>query len=369
MTRLIGLFLALLIPVGTAVSQNEPASNPPQQNMPQPQLHPRLEEPANVPVPTDRQIRLDVQVSDKSGAPVRGLQKEDFTVLDDKRPQSILSFHAADSGTPADSVEIVLVIDAVNAGFQSVSYERNEVRKFLLQNGGKLAQPTSIVFFADAGAKMQDRPSRDGNNLVSLYEQFETGLRTVNRSQGFYGAADRLELSLKTLSQLTNYEKARPGRKLVIWFSPGWPLLTGPSIQLTQKDEQHFFQSIVEASTGLRQARITLYSIDPLGLADAGGIRLSYYEQFLKGVSNPTRAQAANLSLQVLCVQSGGRVLNGSNDLTQELATAASDANAFYVLSFEGARADHPDEYHAIEVNLDKPGVKARTRTGYYAQP
>ena len=201
---------------------------------------------------------------------------------------------------------------------------------------------------------MQDRPSRDGNNLVSLYEQFETGLRTVNRSQGFYGAADRLELSLKTLSQLTNYEKARPGRKLVIWFSPGWPLLTGPSIQLTQKDEQ---------------ARITLYSIDPLGLADAGGIRLSYYEQFLKGVSNPTRAQAANLSLQVLCVQSGGRVLNGSNDLTQELATAASDANAFYVLSFEGARADHPDEYHAIEVNLDKPGVKARTRTGYYAQP
>jgi hypothetical protein len=30
---------------------------------------------------------------------------------------------------------------------------------------------------------------------------------------------------------------------------------------------------------------------------------------------------------------------------------------------------DGPNEYHALEMKFDKPGLKALTRTGYYAQP
>jgi VWFA-related protein len=356
-------------------SQNDQAqSNQTQSNQPQgaqatqPQLQPRPAEPEKTPVAANRSIQINVQVDDKSGAPILGLQKEDFTVLDDKRPQNILAFRAVDSdGEP--TVEVVLVVDAVNVGFQTVSYERAELRKFLLQNAGKLAEPTSLVFFTDRGAEMQKGFSRDGNALAALYDKYETGIRSINRSQGIYGAAERFEMSLKTLSEITAYEKARPGRKLMIWFSPGWPLLTGPAIEPTRKDEEHFFTSIVDFSTQLRLADITLYSVDPLGLADAGGVRISYYEEFLKGVTRPGRSQAANLSLQVLAVQSGGRVLNSSNDLTQEIAECVSDAKAFYVLSFESARADHPNEYHAIEVKVDKPGARVRARTGYYAQP
>src|SRR6202035_3916447 len=96
-------------------------------------------------------------------------------------------------------------------------------------------------------------------------------------------------MSIKTLMSLVSYEEKRPGRKLMIWFSPGWPLLSGPNIQLSDKDEHKIFSSIVAASTGLRQARITLYSIDPLGLADAAGTRVSYYKEFLKGVSSAGR--------------------------------------------------------------------------------
>lgn len=344
------------------------------QNTPPPQLQPRPAEPekAPSPPPADRQIELTVQVTDKSGAPVRGLQKEDFTVLDDKRPQNILSFKAVDEqgGKNANPpVEVILVVDAVNASFQAVTYERIELKKFLLQNGGKLAQPVSLVIFADTGTKMQQGSSRDGNALASLYDQYATGLRIINRSQGFYGAADRFTLSLRMLTSLVDYESKQPGRKLVIWFSPGWPLLTGPNIEYTHKDEEGFFNSIVATSNEMRRANITLYSIDPLGLADAGGVRISYYEEFLKGVKFASQAQAANLSLQVFAVQSGGRVLNSSNDITAEIAKCTVDAEAFYVLSFEAAHADHANEFHAIDVKVDKPGAKARTRTGYYAQP
>ena len=116
------------------------------QNNPQPQLQPRAAEPAK-PSGPDREISLDVQVTDKSGAPVRGLQQQDFAVLDDKRPQNILSFHAVDNGgdSTTDPVQVVLVVDAVNTGYNSISYARKELKKFLMQNGGKLAQPVSLV--------------------------------------------------------------------------------------------------------------------------------------------------------------------------------------------------------------------------------
>jgi VWFA-related protein len=313
-----------------------------------------------------------VQVTDKSGAPVRGLQKQDFTILDDKRPQNILSFHAVDSAAASTAdlpVEIVLVVDSVNSSFHGVGFERGEIKKFLLENGGKLAQPVSLVIFSDAGTKIQNGSSRDGSALAALYDQYETGLRVINRSQGIYGAMERFDMSLKALTSIVAYEGTRPGRKLMIWFSPGWPLLAGPNLQFSRKDEEQFFNSIVAASTGLRQARVTLYSIDPLGLAGAGRMRSFYYEEFLKGVSSPGRSVPADLSLQVLTVQSGGRVFNSSNDLTAAIVHCAADAEAFYVLSFESARADQANEYHAIGVTVDRPGIAARTRTGYYAQP
>ncbi|MGA8493258.1 MAG: VWA domain-containing protein [Terriglobales bacterium] len=368
MGRFFRWFLVLLLPLA-AVSQQKPT--PPQNTAP-PQLQTRPAAPS-LPPPggTDRQITLDVQVTDKSGGAVRGLQKQDFTLLDDKQTKNILSFRAVDGSTVStmDPVEVVLVVDAVNATFQTVNYERNEIRKFLLQNGGKLSQPVSLIVFTDAGTKIQEGSSRDGNVLAALYDQYETGLRSINRSQGFYGAADRFDLSLKTLTSVIDYEDKRPGRKLMIWLSPGWPLLEGPNVQLSTKDEQRLFNAIVAASTGLRQARITLYSVDPLGLTDAASIRVSFYEEFLKGVAIPRQVQPGDLGLQVLVVQSGGRVLNSSNDLTTELAHCAADADAFYVLSFEAARADQANEYHSITVKMDKPGIAARTRTGYYAQP
>jgi VWFA-related protein len=310
-----------------------------------------------------------VQVTDKSGAAVRGLQKQDFTVLDDKQSKAIQSFVAVDNATSATPVEIVLVIDAVNTSFTAVTYERSELKKFLLQNGGKLAQPVSLVVFSDNGTKMQEGSSRDGNALASLYDQYETGLRYLNRSQGVYGAAERFDMSIKTLMSLVSYEEKRPGRKLMIWFSPGWPVLSGPNIQLSGKDEREIFNSIVAASGGLRQARITLYSIDPHGPQEAGGIRVSYYKEFLKGVASASRAVPGDLGLEVLAVQSGGNVFNSTNDLTRAIENCVSDASAFYTLSFESAKPDRADEYHELQVKVDKPGTTARTRTGYYAEP
>jgi VWFA-related protein len=136
----------------------------------------------------------------------------------------------------------------------------------------------------------------------------------------------------------------------------------------SERQRQWFFTSILALSDGLRRARITLYSIDPLGTADALSLRTDY-KQFLKPVKKAGQADLGDLALQVLASQSGGLVLNSSNDLAGEIATCAADSNSYYVLSFEGLPGDGPNEYHALDIKLDKPGLTARTRSGYYAQP
>lgn len=365
MKRFFYVALLAVFAFGNGFSQSPDSSR---QTTP-PQLQPR---PANSPADVSREIMLDVQVTDHSGTAVRGLQQEDFTLLDDKQPQDILSFREANGAVQAAAdpvTEIFLVVDAVNTGVRTVPYERDAIKQFLLRNGGQLPQPVSLIVFTSGETKIQSQPSRDGKSLVELYDQYETGLRTITRSQGFYGAEERFTRSINTLNAFATDAAKRPGRKLMVWFSPGWPLLSGPSVRISDKAENQLFDQIVSLSNKLRQARVTLYVVDPIGVTEAGSIRSHYYENFLKGVSSPSHAVPGNLGLQVLAIQSGGRVFNGSNDLANELANCVADAEDYYVLSFNGHPADKQHEYHALTLKVNKPGFTVRTRSGYYAQP
>ncbi len=319
--------------------------------------------------PPNRQITLDVVVTDKSGKPVPGLRQQDFTLLDNKQPQKILSFEAVQGGASDPPVDVVLVVDEVNTTFTNVSFERAQIEKFLKHDGGELPRPVSLAVLSDAGMAMGGVTTQDGSALIAELDRNKAGLRTITRSQGVYGADDRVGLSLHALQQLADFETPRPGRKLVIWISPGWPLLTSPRNELTDKDQRRFFSNIVALSDSLRRARITLYSIDPLGTDDSGGFRTSYYQEFVKGVKKASQVQMGNVGLQVFATQTGGRVFVSDNDLASEIATAVADANAFYILTFDSLPGDGPNEYHSLEIKLDKPGLKALTRTGYYAQP
>jgi VWFA-related protein len=155
----------------------------------------------------------------------------------------------------------------------------------------------------------------------------------------------------------------------VIWISPGWPLLSGPRVQLTGKEQEGLFKTIVALSDAMRQSRITLYSIDPLGLSDSRGLRALRYQNYVKGVKRASQVSIGNLALQVLAEQSGGRAIQYDNDIGSEIVTSIADTSAYYVVSFDGLPGDGPNEYHALEMKIDKPGLKARTRAGYYAQP
>jgi VWFA-related protein len=326
-------------------------------------------------------ITLDVVVTNKSGKPQTGLQHQDFTLLDNKIPQKILSFQAVEEpGAPAaPPVEVVLVIDTVNASPVTVANERLQIQNYLRRNGGKLSHPTSVVVFSDSGLKNLGAPTLDSIALsAALDDKDVIGLHEMHKASGESGDFQVLMSSINKLYSLAGFEAKKPGKKMVIWISPGWPLLASVGSEMYAKGKEQLFSTLVLLSTAIRQARITLYSIDPEGATGGGFGRLQTksegfgrfsYESYLKGVSAPKEMMPPNLSLQVLATRSGGRVLTTGNDIGAQIDDCISDTKAFYVLAFESIPTEHPDEYHALELKVDKPSLTARTSAGYYAQP
>jgi VWFA-related protein len=256
-------------------------------------------------------INLDVVVTPKSGPPVADLEQKDFTVFDNKTLQPITSFHARDGSH--DPGHVIILIDAVNSTYQNIAWDRGEIGKFLRANGGHLSQPTSLALFTDTGTQVMQGFVTDGNELATALDNFAIGLRNVRRSSQWQ-ASDRLQLSMRALNQLIEHDGSLPGRKMIFWVSPGWPLLSGPGVHLDGKQQNQLFSNIVGLSTQLRQNRITLYSVDPLGANENVG-RAFYYQDFLKGVNKPGQASFGDLGLQVLATQTGGLALTSSNDI------------------------------------------------------
>ena len=135
-------------------------------------------------------MQVDVVVTDKMGKAVSGLERNDFTLLDNNQPANILSFHPF-GGTDAKAeppVEVIFVIDTVNVDFKNVSFVRQEIEKYLARNGGHLDRPASLLVFTNTGIDSGSGPTTNGNALAAEVSQFDNHLRTIGPGEGVNGA-------------------------------------------------------------------------------------------------------------------------------------------------------------------------------------
>lgn len=158
--------LLLCLACTGAAQQTAPPAAPQDQNRPGLTHRPAPHQEAS-----QGKVKIDVLVTDTAGHPVAGLTQQDFTLLDNQKPQPILSFRAVDGSTGDGTlseppVEVILLIDEANNRLTNVAYERYQIDRFLRQNGGHLAQPVTLMIFTDRGVQTQPQPTRDGNALA-----------------------------------------------------------------------------------------------------------------------------------------------------------------------------------------------------------
>ena len=308
-------------------------------------------------------IHLDVVVTRNKSAQVGGLPQSDFTILDNGVPQHITSFQPM-AGNP-ESVKVVVVLDDVNMNFLRLPYERQQVQKFFRANGGRLAYPTRLAIVYDSRMIMTQGFTQNGLALAKVLETQAVGQRAIAYSAGIQGASNRMEISLRALHNLIAETGKLPGRKVLLWVSPGWAFFSGPQIETSPKQQRWMFHEIQSISSELRQDRITLYAINPRGTRDPDELK-NFYTAFLNPVRNYKDAQYGNLCLQAFVIHSGGLYFHLNNDIAGLMQNALNDLNSYYRITYTPPPGE-PAEYHAIQVKLAQTGLKARTIAGYYA--
>lgn len=309
-------------------------------------------------------IRLDAVVTDKAGAPIKGLGAEDFTVLDNKQRQTVSVLEAGGVSQAGDTVEAYVLIDTINAVESRVASERHDLTVYL-GRAGHLPIPTSLVFLTPDGLKIQGQSTRDASVLLSNLESNPTSLRTFLNS-GYFSAEALREKSLMAMNVLALKLSRKPGRKLVIWVSPGWAEFIFQSSRMSRKNQEELFSYEASLSVALRAARITLYSVDPNGAECVTCSRNSYYKNYLKGPFAPKDADHNDLLLQALVAKTGGKVVTGKNDIAGMIDDCLADAQHYYTLTFEAPPGAGETTFHEIKMAVNKPGAQVRTRTGYY---
>jgi VWFA-related protein len=343
-------------------------------------------------------IRLELVVTDKSGKLVTGLEPRDFTLMDNGQPSKILSLRAfnGNSAKPDQPVEVILVIDTIALPDRLASYEKQEVERFLRQNGGRLAHPVSIFWLSDAGLSTLAQPSADGSFLAEemVHNKQLALTRRALRNTQIGEPLDSLTFddppgltALKALGEIATSERTKPGRMLLLWVGPGWGMGSGKHY-FSKLTREQLFEAINWFSTLMREARLVLYSFS-VGEADGFNLTMDsgitpprgLYQDFLKGVKSDREASVDALDRKVLAVQSGGRVLEPADDLrsdilhtgltdrtpefdlVKQINSCVEEADDFYALSFNPVDTKQTDEYHDLKVEVDKPGLVVRTKT------
>ena len=167
-------------------------------------------------------IQLDVLVTDASGNPVLGLAAADLSLLENDRPQTVLSFQAF-NGSEMESeppVKIILLVDTIEMPANLANRERNSVDSYLRKNGGHLDHPLAVFLLTDSGLWTVAHPDRDGNVLAREIEHNDLALIRHNRGWQRTTAPTTgdqkdtpSESALKALGQIAADERTRPGRK------------------------------------------------------------------------------------------------------------------------------------------------------------
>ena len=305
-------------------------------------------------------------VNSKSGQPVSNLRQEDFAILDNKTPRPITSFRVM---TPAqEPVEVILFIDAVNTPYQMVAYMRQYVGKFLQANEGKLAHPTAIAILTDQGVQIDSGFSTDGNALNDSLARHTIGLRTITSSSQ-WGGLERLQICLNAFQQLLAAVSNSPRpQNRPLGFAGLATDLRGPRVFFTAKQTQGMFSSVVSFSTQMRQDNVTLYNINPVGTGSIAGDR-----RLLPSLPQRRSQDQRRAVRQPRRPGARGPERRPHNRVGQRRYRQHPEvfkrSQSMVRNCFRPTTADKPNEYHQIQIKLDKPGLVARTRTGYYSNP
>ena len=371
-TRLaLGLSLAALLAGQSLCAQQNPAPPAPPAAPIQPPATSAAPYTLRTNVPL---VILDVVATDAHGHPLLNLPRSAFHVQESGDPQTILNFETAGARIPSPEVTVnstadldrvapqapvqIILLDEFNTRFEDMAFARYSLKKFLKRQPDKLATPTLLLAVSLQKFEVLHDYTQDKQSIISALDHHFAAYPWQTHQYAWI--SERYSLAFITLRRVAQAVIGHPGHKNMIWIGRGFPpyLVQNASVD----SQQRIDTAVQDCINTLRDARVTLYTIDPAGvMADPGkyGSAAAFNDPM-----------GGNYQFSALARATGGTALFGRNDVDAEIDTAIQDGASFYTLTYRPTNTSRdPRQFRKISVTVDdQPGAKILTRQGYYLQ-
>ena len=281
----------------------------------------------------------------------------------------------------------LLIKDAVehatSAATSSSGADAAKVRSNIERSANLDQQMTTAASEVAAGSAARDNAAASeaaaAGGQAMLTQQF------VEMETRMLEAYERLErdqegqATINSLLAVISPMQKLPGRKTIIFFSEGLKL--PPNVQ--QK-----FPAVINAAN---RANVSIYSIDAAGLRIQSGTAEAARE--INSIAAARMEQQARSGDRVnsgpymrslernedvlrfdprsglgsLSDQTGGFLINNTNDLATGLRRIDDDMNGYYLLTYAPKNEDYNGRFRRINVKVARGNVDVQSRQGYYA--
>jgi VWFA-related protein len=353
-------------------------------------------------------VPVDVFVTDDRDAFVANLAASDFELLEDGKPQTISTFSLVNipieraerplfAAAPVEAdvqtnehVEgriYLILLDDLHTDFTRTPRVKAAAKRFIEQNFG--TNDLAAVVFTGRGEDAQDFTNNprllaaaidkfNGRKLTSVTMERLRGIRS-SPDGGVQPGDDTSQMerafnarnAMSTVRRLSDFMAGVRGRrKALLLISEGIDYNIYDAVGQGGATASSVLQDTHDAVAAATRGNVAIYAIDPRGLT--GG------DEDLISVSSTLPEQGAGLqslqselrlsqdSLRVLAANTGGFAAVNRNDLNSAFDRIVAENSQYYLLGFYSTNERRDGRYRKIEVRLKRPGLRVRSRNGYY---
>ena len=333
-------------------------------------------------------VQIDLRAVDRDGRFVRDLTKDDVTVFEDGREQSITAFDLVEipivterapagpivdpdvaSNAVADQGRIYLIVldDLHTHPLRSVTV-RALAREFIERY---LGPNDRAALIATSGRReLATEFTSNRGLLLDRAGRFEGGFAT-----GAQCGSDKVpcladeQTTMRYLTTLAKWLAGLDGRrKALLFISEGFD--SGISDAFTDRDG---LSRVTDAASDMREvidaaarSNVSIFAIDPRGLPGAPAATVKPVTTLSD--DDAARAVIARQSLEILANETGGFALVHSNAFSDAFARVVSESSSYYVLGYTSNNTTRDGKFRRIEVRAKRPGLVIHARSGYVAR-
>jgi VWFA-related protein len=361
-------------------------------------------------------VLVNVTVRDKNGQFVQGLKPEDFTILEDNKPQKVVSFdvenvdaapaldvtqakplpelapgQASPTSVAANTAEltaaqfkdrrlIVLFFDLSGMEPDEIDHAVTSAEHYV---DTQMATPDLVSIVSLGSSLLVNQDFTTDHALLKKqlqafssgsgqgFEEGTTGTTEGTPDTGQPFTADDTEYNifntdrrLEALRSVAEKLAYVQQKKSLIYFSSG--------MDRTGIENQSELRAAVNAAV---RSNLAIYTMDMRGLQAlvAGGEAQNASLRGVSAYSGQATLNALNSNfttqetLVTLASDTGGRAFLDSNDFSKIFKGVQQDTSTYYLLGYHSTNSARDGHYRRIMVKSKVPGVKIDYRRGYYA--